>query len=357
MTSMTSKGMGVTGGVDTHGQTHHAAVLDELGRPLGDREFSTTPAGYDALVRWLAEHGDVRSVGVEGTGSYGAALTRQLQRGGVPVVEVNRPDRTARRAHGKSDPLDAYAAASAALAGTATCTPKARDGKVEAIRVLRVARSSAVKARTQTINQLKALLVTAPAELREQLRELSSAALLTACSRLRPGSDLTDPAQATKTALRRLARRAQLLTSEITDADVELHALVQSAAPALLALHGVGPEVAGQLLVTAGDNLERLHSEAAFAHLCGVAPIPASSGRTRRHRLNRGGDRAANKALYTVVLGRLRHHEATRDYAARRTTEGLSKSEIMRCLKRYVAREIYTALHADTRPQKPNSQP
>lgn len=350
MTSMTSSAARVTGGVDTHGQTHHAAALDELGRPLGDREFPTTPAGYAALLKWLQGHGAVLSVGVEGTGSYGAALTRHLQHRAVPVVEVNRPDRSARRAHGKSDPLDAYAAARAALAGTASGTPKTRDGNVEAIRVLRLARSSAVKSRTQTVNQLKALLVTAPAELREQLRELSTGALLSTCARLRPGHDLTDPAQATKTALRRLARRHQHLSAEITEADVELHALLQAAAPALLALHGVGPEVAGQLLITAGDNVQRLHSEAAFAHLCGVAPVPASSGRTRRHRLNRGGDRAANKALYTVVLGRLRHHQPTRDYAARRTTEGLSKPEIIRCLKRYVAREIYTALHHQHQP-------
>lgn len=348
MTSMTPRTGAVTGGVDTHGQTHHAAVLDPLGRQLGDYEFPTTPTGYRALLSWLRGHGELEQVGIEGTGTYGAALTRHLRAAGVRVVEVDRPDRKARRAKGKSDPLDAYAAARAALAGTASGCPKTRDGQVEAIRALRVARSSAVKARSQSTNQIKALLVTGPAELREQLRTLSTTGLIVACARLRPTTQLADPEQATKTALRRLARRHQHLTQEITEADSDLRALVTAAAPRLLALSGVGIEVAGQLLTTAGDNPERLRSEAAFAHLCGVAPIPASSGRTHRHRLNRGGDRAANKALYIVVLGRLRYDPRTRAYAERRRTEGLSKPEIIRCLKRYVARELFAALTTGT---------
>ncbi len=330
MTSMTNTASTVTGGVDTHGQTHHAAALDPVGRQLGDREFPTTPAGYRALLSWLGGYGHLERVGVEGTGTYGAGLTRQLRAAGVTVVDVDRPDRKARRAKGKSDPLDAYAAARAALAGTATGVPKARDGRIEAIRMLRVARSSAVKARSQATNQLKALLVTAPADVREQLRHLSTTTLVAACARLRPGADIADPDQAIKTALCRL------------------RTLVTAAAPRLLALSGVGTEVAGQILVTAGDNPDRLRSEAAFAHLCGVAPIPASSGRTHRHRLNRGGDRGANNALYIVVLGRLRYDSRTRAYAARRTTEGLSKPEIIRCLKRYVARELFTALTSRT---------
>ena len=353
MTTMTNLTTAVTGGVDTHGQTHHAAVLDHLGRELGDREFPTTPSGYRALLSWLRGHGQLERVGVEGTGTYGAALSRHLRAAGVEVVEVDRPDRKARRAQGKSDPLDAYSAARATLAGRATGAPKARDGRVEAIRALRVARSSAVKARSQTTNQLKALLVTAPAELREQLRGLTTTALIATCARLRPTGDVASPEHATKTALRRLARRHQFLSEEISDADAELHTLVTAAAPRLIALPGVGTEVAGQLLTTVGDNPDRLHSEAAFAHLCGVAPIPASSGRTRRHRLNRGGDRAANNALYVVVLGRLRYDQRTRAYAARRTTEGLSKPEIIRCLKRFVARELYNALQPVNPPKDP----
>src|SRR5215216_6793707 len=320
MTSMTRTTVGVTGGMDTHGQSHHAAVIDHLGRQLGDREFPASPAGYGALVEWLQGHGELDRVGVD------------------------RPDRRARRAHGKSDPLDAYSAARAALSGAAAVVPKLRDGRVEAIRALRVARSSAVKARSQATNQIKSLIVTGPAQLREQLRHLPTGMVIAACARLRPGHNLGDAEQATKTALRRLARRHQQLSEEIAEADHELDQLVHQVAPELLALPGVGPEVAGQVLTSAGDNPDRIKSEAAFAHLCGVAPIPASSGRTRRHRLNRGGDRNANNALYVVVLGRLRYDQRTRAYAARRTTAGLSKPEIIRCLKRYVAREIFNAL-------------
>lgn len=336
----------VTAGVDTHGDTHHAAVVDHVGRQLGDKEFPATPSGYRRLVAWLKAIGEVQQVGVEGTGTYGAALTRALRQHELKVVEVDRPDRKLRRQKGKSDPTDAYAAALAALSGRATATPKTRDGAVESIRVLRVVRRSAVKARTQTINQLKALLITAPSELREQLRGLGTAALIRTCARLRPGAVAAEPATATKLALRMLACRYEALTLEVREADKTLAALVAAAAPALLDLPGVGVEVAGQLLVTAGDNPDRLRSDGSFAHLCGAAPLPASSGRTDRHRLNRGGDRAANNALYTVVLSRLRHDERTRAYAQRRRTQGLSSREIIRCLKRYVAREIHQILTA-----------
>jgi transposase len=306
---MSSHEQPVTAGVDTHGDTHHAALVDQVGRHLSDAEFPATPAGYRRLLAWLKQAGNVHRVGVEGTGTYGAALVRLLLAHGYEVVEVDRPDRKLRRSKGKSDATDAYAAAMAALSGRATAKPKARDGAVESIRALRVVRRSAVKARTQTMNQLKALLVTGPAELREQLRSLGSSVLIPACARLRPGSAMTDPTNAVKQALRMLARRHRALTAEIREADEQLTALVKATAPKLLDIVGVGVEVAGQLLVTAGDNPDRLKSEAAFAHLCGVAPLPASSGRTDRHRLNRGGDRGANRALYTIVLSRLRHHE------------------------------------------------
>ena len=348
MTSMNTTIGPVTGGVDTHGQTHHAAVIDQVGRHLADAEFPTTPPGYRALSRWLRSHGGpVERVGVEGTGAYGAALTRHLRTEQISVVEVDRPDRKARRAHGKSDPLDAYAAARAALSGMASGTPKLRDGQVEAIRTLRVVRRSAVKGRTQAMNQLRALLLTGPGELREQLRALSPTVLVATCARLRPTAEMADPEQAVKTALRRLARRYQQLTEEVRDADADLGLLLTAAGPRLLALQGVGIDVAGQLLASAGDNPQRLHCEAAFAHLCGVAPIPASSGRTHRHRLNRGGDRAANNALNTITLCRLRYDPRTAAYVTKRTKEGLSKKEIIRCLKRYIAREIYTALQPD----------
>ena len=317
-----------------------------LGRELADREFPATTAGYQALLGWLVSFGELARVGVEGTSSYGAGLARHLHTAGIVVVEVDRPDRRTRRARGKSDPIDAYAAARAALAGTRTVVPKAGDGIVEAIRALRVTRRGAVKARTATINQLKALLVTAPAEIREPLAGLTTAVLIPACMAQGPTGPVADPAQAVRLVLRRLARRYQFLSTEIRLADAELRSLVATAAPGLLTRLGVGVEVTGQLLTTVGDNPDRMRSEAAFAHLCGAAPIPASSGKTRRHRLNRGGDRAANNALYTVVLARLRLDERTRAYAARRTAEGLSKREIIRCLQRYVARELYHALVA-----------
>ncbi len=344
----------VTGGVDTHGQTHHAAVIDLVGRLVGDREFDTTPAGYRALSLWLRSHGvPLDRVGVEGSGAYGAGLARHLRTEGVTLVEVDRPDRSTRRSKGKSDPIDAYAAARAALSGTATGAPKTRDGRVEAIRTLRLAKRSAIKARTQAMNQLHAALLTGPAELREQLRAHTGQRLVGTCARLRQpvtGHDLAampDPIPAaTKSTLRRLARRHQQLSDEISDIDADLLPLVAVAAPALLALNGVGVEVAAQLLVTAGDNPDRLRSEAAFAHLCGVAPLPTSSGRTDRHRLNRGGDRAANSALHTITLCRMRWDPRTRAYVTRRTAQGLSKKEIIRCLMRYIARDIHTALLA-----------
>jgi len=331
----------VFGGVDTHRDTHHAAVVDAIGRHLADAAFPATGHGYRQLLDWLCRQGVVKAVGVEGTGSYGAALVRVLRAHALQVVEVDRPDRKARRRRGKSDPIDAYAAAEAVASGRASGTPKTRDGRVESIRLLRVTRNGAVKARTQAINQLRDMLVTAPAQLREQLRHLSTAALVDRCAHLRPAADLADPAAAVKAAMRRLARRHQALSTEIRELDHELRTLVCDVAPRLVELPGVGIEIAGQMLVTAGDNPERLRSEASFAHLCGVAPIPASSGRTDRHRLNRGGDRQANKALHLAVVTRLRCDAKTQRYVQRRQREGLSKSDIIRCLKRYIAREIY----------------
>src|SRR5215207_6924746 len=256
MTSMTRTTVGVTGGVDTHGQSHHAAVIDHLGRQLGDREFLASPAGYGALVEWLQGHGELDRVGVEGTGAYGAGLARHLREAGI--VEVDRPDRRARRAHGKSDPLDAYSAARAALSGAAAVVPKLRDGRVEAIRALRMARSSAVKARSQATNQIKSLIVTGPAQLREQLRHLPTLKLSAACARLRPRHQLGDAEHATKTAPRRLARRHQQLSEEIAEADQELHQLVHQIARPCVPFPGLDPRFAGQMLISAGDNFDRI---------------------------------------------------------------------------------------------------
>jgi transposase len=337
----------VIGGVDTHAATHHAAVIDLHGRLLGSEAFPATPAGYTALLAWLRTIGRPDRIGVEGTGAYGAGLARYLHQQQVTVIEVPRPDRRLRRQAGKSDPIDAEAAARSVLAGSATVQPKLADGPIEAIRVLRVARNGAIKAKTASTNALHALAITAPEPLRSQL-PTRSAALVSACLRLRPDLDrLDDPRQATKHALRSIAQRARALTIEARQLESQLHRLTRHAAPRTAAVFALGPDTASALLATIGDNPDRLRSEAAFAHLCGVAPIPASSGKTNRHRLHRGGDRTANRALHIAVVVRLRYHQATRTYATRRRAEGLTMPEIIRCLKRYLAREVFTALRAD----------
>jgi transposase len=333
----------ITVGVDTHRDEHVAVALDALGKKVATTSMPTTPRGYRDLLAWAEGLGAVEAWGVEGTGSYGAGLARHLKSAEQLVHEVIRPNRSLRRRKGKSDPIDAEAAARAVQAGVAAGVPKSGEGAVEMIRILRVARSSAVKQRTQSINNMRGLIVTAPAELREALRGLSVPRLVAACCLLRPG-ELATPTAAVKFALRGLARRLRDLTEEIKALDAELAPLTLKASPRLTRLFGVGTEVAGQLLVTAGDNPGRLHSEESFAALCGVSPVEASSGQTRRHRLNRGGDRQANAALYRIVIVRLRHDEETGRYMAKRTAEGKSKREVIRCLKRYIANEVYAAL-------------
>lgn len=281
-------------------------------------------------------------------------MATTLRTAGLEVVEVDRPDRRARRTHGKSDPLDAYAAATAALTGRASTVPKTHDGDVEAIRFLRNARRSAVKARAEALTQLQATVVTAPEPVRDRLRTLSPTALTTTCAGLRPGPVVPgDPTAAVETALRSLARRILDLTDEERTLHAHLKALVAHTAPDLLDRMGIGVETAAQLLITVGDNPHRIRTEAAFAHLCGAAPIPASSGRTHRHRLHRGGDRQANRALYIIVITRLAHDRRTRDYAARRTAEGKTRREIIRCLKRAVAREVFRLLTTTGDPTSP----
>jgi transposase len=340
----------VTIGVDTHRDVHVASARDQLGRRIGVRLIPTTPAGYQQLLDWARSLGEIAAFGIEGTGCYGAGLTRHLRAGGYRVIEVNRPDRAARRRHGKSDPIDADAAARAVQAGDATAAPKAGTGTVEMLRVLRVARQSALKARTQTVNALRALLVTAPPELREQLRGLSKTALPRAAAALDPGPGrLASPTAATMRALGILGQRHATLTAEITALETQISQLVATYAAPLLALFGVGPDSASTLLAAAGDNPQRLHSDAAFAALCGASPVEASSGKTIRHRLNRGGDRQANAALYRIVIVRLRWHQPTKDYMARRLAQGKTTKEVIRCLKRYVAREVFAVLNQMTK--------
>ena len=331
-------------GVDTHKDEHVAVAIDGLGTRLGEHRLRATSVGYVGLERWAAGMGDVVGFGVEGTGSFGAGLARFLSLRGHTVIEVSRPDRSTRRRLGKSDPVDAEAAARAVLAGVAQGSPKSGTHGVEMIRVLKVAKDSALKARTQAINQMMALVVTAPADLRGALEGLTASELARRYAGLRPG-DVVTPAAAAKLALRSIARRHQQLTAEIRILDAELARIINETAPALLQAFCIGPDTAATLLITAGGNPERLRSESAFAALCGVSPLPASSGKTNRHRLNRGGDRRANAALHRVVIVRLRHDPRTRRYMARRVSEGMTKPEVIRCLKRYLARELFAILH------------
>ena len=336
----------VIGGIDTHKDIHVAALLNSDGGLVGSAEFPTTRAGYQQLLGWMHSFGTVARVGVEGTGSYGAGICRQLTSVGVEVVEVNRPDRSQRRRRGKSDVLDAAAAAEAARTGNRIAIPKSRDGQVEALRVLRLTRASAVQARTKAFQQLDQMLVTAPERLRDQLRDLPKMSLIRRCAAWRPDShDAADPTVATRIALKKLARRYLQLDEEISDSDTLLDGLVAELAPQLIAVTGIGTETAGQILVTVGDNPDRVHSEAAFAMLCGVAPLPASSGKTQRHRLNRGGDRQANRALHIIATTRKRCDHRTQAYLKKKTAEQHTRREGTRSLKRLIAREVYYLLN------------
>ena len=334
----------VTGGVDTHLEVNVAAALDRIGGLLGVEQFTTTPAGNRQLLGWLAGFGPVVRVGVEGTGSYGASLARYLRRAGVEVVEVDRPNRQERRRKGKTDTVDAIQAAHAAQGDRQLGQAKHRDGNVEAIRALMVAKRSARSTKVKALNQIRHLGFTAPEEIRRSLQGAAREHIAKQAAAMRPSAHGDPVVFATKTALRTLGRRVLALDQEKNALDGLLGDLVQEVAPGLLELHGVGVDTAAALLVTAGDNPDRLRCEAAWAHLCGVSPIEASSGKVTRLRLNRGGDRQANSALWGVVITRLRSDPRTQAYMARRLQEGRSKPEIIRVLKRYVAREVYKHL-------------
>src|SRR5215210_2006419 len=340
-------------GVDTHLDVHLAVALDHLGRRLSAFSVPTTKKGYESLLTWAEGFGPVRCAGVEGTSSYGAGLARHLRAVGIEVREVERPKRRRRRRNGKSDLIDAEAAARTVLAGEAAGEPKSADGRVEMIRTLRSARRSAVKARSQAANQLQALLVTAPEELRHSLRERPTKGLVATCARFRPGKEPDDVRTATKIALRSVARRHEALSEEIAELDEQLDRLVAQTSPGLISLPAIGTHHAATLLCVAGDNPQRLASEASFASLCGVSPIEASSGKVVRHRLNRGGNRDANRALHMICVVRMGSDRRTREYVARRTVEGKSKWEIMRCLKRYIAQEVYRVMAPATSAPSP----
>lgn len=338
----------VVAGVDTHKDTHHVAVLSLAGRVLADKEFTADAPGYRAAETFITKHGLIEAVGIELTGSYGAGLTRHFLAAGIDVLEVNTVDKTTRARRGKDDRTDAIAAAKKVLSGDATAIPKDTTGIIEAIRMLMIVRDSAVKARTKAFNQLNALIVTAPEHLRTQFRGLTSRAAANRAQNLRPDpTQLADPIHAAKTAMRRLGTRITDLDDEIKTSDTEISVLTNQIAPTLMAAPQIGPNATAQLLATAAANIDRIGTEGQFARLCGVAPIPVSSGKTDRMRLHRGGDRQANRVLHMIVIGRLKNDPRTRAYMTRRHSDGRSKKEIIRCLKRYVAREVFQALKTD----------
>ena len=332
----------VVGGVDTHKDLHVAAIVDERDRVLGTGCFATTRQGYRQMLAWMRSFGNLRRIGIESTGSYGAGLLRFMQKAGIEVMEVTTPDKHDRRRRGKNDDFDAQNAAHAAFAGKRTVTPRSRDGMVESLRVLMVCRKTAVAARRVAIQIIQTTIVSAPDGLRDTLRSMTRMQLVRTLAAWRP--DLTayrDVEAAYRISLKSLARRYLELHDEIADLDAMIGAIVDDLAPELIARNSIGYIGAAQLLLTAGDNPERLQSEASFAALCGVSPVPASSGKTIRHRLNRGGDRAANSALHIIAIGRLRTDPTTKVYVDRRISEGHSKLDAIRALKRYIAREVF----------------
>jgi transposase len=332
----------VYAGIDTHDDSIHVAVISAQGRDLDDREFPTSTDGYRRALAFVASHGDTICIGIEGTSSYGVGITRAAVAEGFGVVEVMRPERAERRRLGKSDPIDAYQAARAAMGSHRTAPVK--HGTIDGIRALHNARRSARKARAAAMVQIHHQLVTAPPAIRERYRTMGAEKRITVLARIQIRPDRDPIERAIMLALKTLAQRCVELTRERDKLEAELDQLVTAANPGLRAAYGVGPDTAAQFLLTAGGNPDRLRSEAAFAALCGASPIPASSGKVTRHRLNRGGDRMANSALYRIALVRMSSDPRTKDYVARQRQAGRSTGEIMRLLKRAIAREVFRYL-------------
>ena len=351
-TTRSNKTHHVVVGVDTHADTHTASVLDATtGARLGSKKFRADGSGYTALLGWATNFGPITAMGIEQTGTYGAGLARAARRNGVTtLVEINQPSRQLRAVKGKTDALDAESAARNVLNNTAVAVAKDTDGIIEAIRQIKIARSSAVKARAAAITQLKSLLITIDDDLREKLRHLSDTQLVTTCAAMRPDmARIHEPCQAAKIALRSIAKRIQTLTQETRELHHHLDALTQQAAPALRAEPQVGPVVAAELVIAYG-SAGRIRNEAAFARLVGAAPIPASSGKTERWRLHRGGNRHANKALYMIIIGRMKTDPHTTAFINARTPPGHSTKAAIRSLKRHIARRVYRLITHDLQP-------
>jgi transposase len=331
-------------GVDTHCDQHVlAVVVAGTGVVVARRSVCSSAGGYAEALRFAQAAADgARVWAVEGAGHYGAGLARHLSGRGETVLEAGRGPRDQRRLQGKDDSLDAVRAARAALASETPALPRTGQQR-EALRLLLLARRSAVDVRRLALVQLRSVIVTCPDQLREELRGLPAGRLVERCSRLRRSRSRTPDELASTLVLRSLARRIQAATVEAAELEREILAHVRALAPHLLDEPGIGPIVAAQLIVSWSHH-GRVRSEAAFARLAGVAPVPASSGQTTRHRLSRGGDRQLNRALHTVILHRRQHDPATKDYIARRVAEGKTRRDAVRLLKRYLARHLYRVL-------------
>ena len=342
-------------GVDTHSDTHTLALIDEYGRPLATQTFTADPTGYERLVAMIGDPDACLGVGVEGTNSYGAALARRLVEAGYDVHEVLRPKRSVRRRDGKSDPIDALAAAHSVLAGDGTSVPKSTDGWVEALRALNAERAQLVTAMTALSNSAKGLLTTAPEHIRERYRGLRTSIRMRRLAACRPSGNTVE--QGMLVALKAAGKAWKALKEQADLLEKNMRLILEDHARPLLDIYCASTVTAATLAIVAGDNPERIRSEAAFAKLCGACPIPASSGKTNRHRLNKGGNRQGNSALHHIAIVRMRYHQPTRDYVNRKTGEGKGKMEIIRCLKRFIAREAYRALISIRRGRTPLNKP
>lgn len=342
----------IIAGIDTHKNTYAVAVCDNCGKIVSNAQFSTAKKGIKELVYWLCSQGCVLAVGIEGTGSYGKNIAQKLQEMQIRVIEVTHPVKSMRRSRGKSDELDAQMAARSTYdflyggpSENNACIAKDRSKEVEEIRLIATSHEAAVKECTQVCNQLKSAIVGAPAYIREELRELSSLKQIQKCAKMRICAKTRD--MKTKMVLRNLAQRILNLKKEIADYKTILEEFAKEYLPSLFKAVQVGPVAAVQIFLSAGANINRFKSEAAFAAHCGIAPLPASSGMHSRMRLSRAGDRKANSVYYMIAIGRMGHDEKTKNYVQRRLAEGKRKKEIIRCLKRYIVRETFHLLRRD----------
>ena len=343
-------------GIDTHRDSHEVEIADAAGKPIATMRIGNDSAGFTQLLAAIAKvvPGPRVAVRIEGSRSYGIGLARALGAAGLLVIECEQPSRRQRRGKGKSDPIDAHLAVLAALRLDAGRLPVPRaDGDREALRILLVARQEITVARTAQAGRLRALLLAGDDTDRRAARQaLTQTALAALAGReLRPGASREQAVRQAE--IRRLAEALDQAGRQLKDNRAQLLAIVDDIAPGLTGRHGVGPVSAAQAIVSF-SHPGRCRSEAAFAALGGTSPVPASSGMTVRHRLNRGGDRALNRAIHAIALVRMRTCPRTRAYVARRTAEGKTPREIRRCLKRYIARELYRQL---TRTMNPPVSP